>query len=257
MNTMEFLQQQFKGNKIILTFIVDLIKHSIEWEDLFNNNVNESIYINLSKFKHYIESNNQNGQNQILDVLLYNLFLPYKRVLTKRVNIAQLLEKHQDNIKYLTYKLKSDLKDITVANYNIGEQEHTGNFNNSAAENSNMSDTSSPLSTQEATDRYFASATKGNKSQEGKPTNSKRMNYPKNISEILKRWLVDHIENPYPDEKEKHYLILKTGLCSSQINNWFINARRRIIPKIIKNSNYEKLKIIDQTPINNHQSNLI
>lgn len=44
-------------------------------------------------------------------------------------------------------------------------------------------------------------------------------------------WLKDHQHNPYPNETEKETLINMTGLSLSQINHWFTNARRRILPK--------------------------
>ncbi|ELA47189.1 hypothetical protein VCUG_01289 [Vavraia culicis subsp. floridensis] len=63
-------------------------------------------------------------------------------------------------------------------------------------------------------------------------TKQKRTNYPKQISKLLKSWLRDNINNPYPTEKEKQFLCDRTGLDHTQINNWFINARRRILPSL-------------------------
>ncbi|ORD97642.1 HD2 [Hepatospora eriocheir] len=59
---------------------------------------------------------------------------------------------------------------------------------------------------------------------------SKRSNYPKAVSKILKTWLKENMNNPYPTESEKAALMEATKLDSTQINNWFINARRRILP---------------------------
>lgn len=53
---------------------------------------------------------------------------------------------------------------------------------------------------------------------------NKRANYSKSISKILKTWLRDNIDNPYPTELEKRNLCKITGLDHTQINNWFINA---------------------------------
>ena len=61
---------------------------------------------------------------------------------------------------------------------------------------------------------------------------SKRSNYPKNVTFILKNWLENNINHPYPDEEQKIKLSKQTGLCLTQINNWFINARRRILPDL-------------------------
>lgn len=47
--------------------------------------------------------------------------------------------------------------------------------------------------------------------------------------EILMDWLDSHRENPYPSVEEKKILCSQTGLSLNQLNNWFINARRRVI----------------------------
>lgn len=61
----------------------------------------------------------------------------------------------------------------------------------------------------------------------------RRGNLPKTVTAVLKQWLVDHCRNPYPTEAEKTGLKDKTGLTLNQISNWFINARRRLLPQII------------------------
>lgn len=61
----------------------------------------------------------------------------------------------------------------------------------------------------------------------------RRGNLPKNVTAILKQWLIDHCKHPYPTEEEKRGLRIKTNLTLNQISNWFINARRRILPFII------------------------
>lgn len=57
-----------------------------------------------------------------------------------------------------------------------------------------------------------------------------RANFPMDISQLLRSWLKENMDNPYPSDAEKAYLCQKTGLGPAQINNWFINARRRILP---------------------------
>lgn len=44
---------------------------------------------------------------------------------------------------------------------------------------------------------------------------------------ILKSWLYSHYNYPYPTQEEKNSLMLLTGLNQGQINNWFVNIRRR------------------------------
>ncbi|CDH57948.1 hypothetical protein RO3G_08713 [Lichtheimia corymbifera JMRC:FSU:9682] len=62
----------------------------------------------------------------------------------------------------------------------------------------------------------------------------RRGNLPKEVTEFLKGWLVDHKKHPYPSEKEKIQLANRTGLTVNQISNWFINARRRILQPMLE-----------------------
>ena len=50
--------------------------------------------------------------------------------------------------------------------------------------------------------------------------------------EVMKSWLLLHVKYPYPTEEEKREMEVEAGLSLLQINNWFINARRRIVPMI-------------------------
>ena len=54
---------------------------------------------------------------------------------------------------------------------------------------------------------------------------------PAHASKILRKWLFAHVERPYPSESEKQELQDSTGLTLVQVNNWFSNARRRILKK--------------------------
>ncbi|ORY93141.1 hypothetical protein BCR43DRAFT_526750 [Syncephalastrum racemosum] len=76
----------------------------------------------------------------------------------------------------------------------------------------------------------------------------RRGNLPKPVTAILKRWLVEHCANPYPTEEEKNWLQQETGLTLNQISNWFINARRRILPLILV-----KLSSTSDHPIEHHR----
>ncbi|KAB8072804.1 hypothetical protein BDV29DRAFT_176746 [Aspergillus leporis] len=44
---------------------------------------------------------------------------------------------------------------------------------------------------------------------------------------ILKTWLQEHSDHPYPNDQEKDELKQRTGLKRTQISNWLANARRR------------------------------
>ncbi|KAG0165817.1 hypothetical protein DFQ28_008267 [Apophysomyces sp. BC1034] len=69
------------------------------------------------------------------------------------------------------------------------------------------------------------------------PKRRRRGNLPKEVTEFLKNWLVQHKKHPYPTEKEKMDLAYRTGLTVNQISNWFINARRRILQPMLESEN--------------------
>lgn len=55
---------------------------------------------------------------------------------------------------------------------------------------------------------------------------------PSAVTTKLKKWLMAHTSHPYPTEEEKRALCMETGLTMNQVSNWFINARRRILPSL-------------------------
>jgi hypothetical protein len=62
-------------------------------------------------------------------------------------------------------------------------------------------------------------------------TKKRRGKLPEAATVLLKKWLFEHWLHPYPSEEEKSLLCSQTHLSLNQINNWFTNARRRILPK--------------------------
>lgn len=51
---------------------------------------------------------------------------------------------------------------------------------------------------------------------------------------ILEKWMYDHRFYCYPMKDEKQVLALETGLTVEKVSNWFINSRRRLLPKMLK-----------------------
>ncbi|XP_076918885.1 homeobox protein knotted-1-like 2 isoform X2 [Bidens hawaiensis] len=50
---------------------------------------------------------------------------------------------------------------------------------------------------------------------------------PGDTTSVLKAWWQSHAKWPYPTEEDKARLVEETGLQLKQLNNWFINQRKR------------------------------
>ncbi|KAK7925471.1 hypothetical protein WMY93_007781 [Mugilogobius chulae] len=72
---------------------------------------------------------------------------------------------------------------------------------------------------------------------EDKKCKNKRGVLPKHATNIMRSWLFQHLMHPYPTEDEKRQIAAQTSLTLLQVNNWFINARRRILQPMLDASN--------------------
>lgn len=63
---------------------------------------------------------------------------------------------------------------------------------------------------------------------------SLKTHIPMNAKQILEKWMYDHRFYCYPTKIEKQQLALKTNLSVQKVTNWFINSRRRILPKLLE-----------------------
>ena len=61
---------------------------------------------------------------------------------------------------------------------------------------------------------------------------------------VLREWLFQHRYNAYPTRTETLTLAMKTELTTKQVRTWFINARRRILPEIIRREGRDPEKFI-------------
>lgn len=77
-----------------------------------------------------------------------------------------------------------------------------------------------------------------------------RKNFGEETSKILKKWLSDHKEYPYPSLDQLNNLCQLTGLSSKQIRTYFVNNRSRFLlrspkgGKVIKSQKFLKEEII-------------
>lgn len=67
---------------------------------------------------------------------------------------------------------------------------------------------------------------------------SGRKTWPASATVVLKNWLTDHFNNPYPNYEEKVKLVEETGLTINQVHNWFTNARSRNMKKSKKDDKF-------------------
>jgi len=73
-------------------------------------------------------------------------------------------------------------------------------------------------------------------SSKGKSSSAQNKSHrglPKEATNLLKGWLLEHVHKPYPTEEEKTWMISETALTMTQLNNFFTNARRRYLKKIL------------------------
>ena len=61
---------------------------------------------------------------------------------------------------------------------------------------------------------------------------------------VLRDWLYKHRYNAYPTRAETLVLANKTQLTKKQVSIWFINARRRILPEIIRREGRDPQKFV-------------
>ncbi|VVC41731.1 Homeobox domain,Homeobox domain-like,Homeobox KN domain,Homeobox protein PKNOX/Meis, N-terminal [Cinara cedri] len=66
-----------------------------------------------------------------------------------------------------------------------------------------------------------------------KKRQQKRGILPKHATSVMRSWLFQHLIHPYPTEDEKKIIAAQTNLTLLQVNNWFINARRRILQPML------------------------
>ncbi|XP_041092245.1 LOW QUALITY PROTEIN: homeobox protein Meis3 [Polyodon spathula] len=145
---------------------------------------------------------------------------------------------------------KSDMEDFTGSCTSLSDQNHSW-IRDQEDVASTHSGTPGPSSSglashsgdncseQDPLDHSAASPSTGDDDDldRDKKRNKKRGIFPKVATNIMRAWLFQHLSHPYPSEEQKKQLAQDTGLTILQVNNWFINARRRIVQPMIDQSN--------------------
>eukprot|EP01135_Chromosphaera_perkinsii_P009678 Nk52_evm4s1837 gene=Nk52_evmTU4s1837 len=70
----------------------------------------------------------------------------------------------------------------------------------------------------------------------------------KRIKEILWNWLKDHLSHPFLNETEKEEFSRTTGLSRRKLADWFVNARRRLLTKVVNEETGKMEYVIKEKP---------
>lgn len=69
-----------------------------------------------------------------------------------------------------------------------------------------------------------------------------------NVIQILDKWFTEHLDNPYPCEKEKQALATECKISVNQVSNWFGNKRMRFKRKAMDSVRSQGERAILQWP---------
>uniref|UniRef100_A0A915Q6M8 Homeobox domain-containing protein n=1 Tax=Setaria digitata TaxID=48799 RepID=A0A915Q6M8_9BILA len=162
--------------------------------------------------------------NSELDVFLINSIIMLRLHLLELEKVAELCDDFKT--KYLQ-TLRKKMSQESMIGYNGDSDDDLCNSSPELSEQSKI-----PTGAQTIA---MMPTSKGMKSdaqelvEEDNSDSKRKAQLPTKAVELLKTWLFLHSSHPYPSEKEKAMLSRETGLQMVQINNWFINARRRIL----------------------------
>ena len=78
----------------------------------------------------------------------------------------------------------------------------------------------------ELNDSYSSNSSSG-------PKKRKRSNFSKKDKELLIEWLQHHSEYPYPTDEEKDDLLERVSMTKDQLETWFVNNRKRLLPSAV------------------------
>ncbi|XP_068622018.1 homeobox protein PKNOX2-like isoform X1 [Battus philenor] len=94
--------------------------------------------------------------------------------------------------------------------------------------------TNSSTSNQSGLSTQSCSSVSGSPPPDDEEEGGKRGVLPRHATQAMRAWLFQHLVHPYPTEEEKRTLAAQTRLTLLQVNNWFINARRRILQPMLE-----------------------
>lgn len=70
----------------------------------------------------------------------------------------------------------------------------------------------------------------------------KNCKIPMESTYVLQKWLLENFSNPYPSHTKKLEMARQSKLSVGQVNNWFINARERVVKRFYKKETLKMMK---------------
>nr|CRZ24585.1 BMA-PSA-3 [Brugia malayi] len=219
---MEACSSAIKNHKLFP--IVELMSRKCE---VATQNLSEASFTMDDVFQQLMEMAS-NGDESLgsseLDVFLINSIIMLRLHLLELEKVAELCDDFKT--KYLQTLRKKITQESMIGYCGDSDDE----LCNSSPE---LSEQSKNRTSQQTVAMMSTSKGMKNDAQESVEEDScdskRKAQLPAKAVELLKTWLFLHSSHPYPSEKEKAVLSRETGLQMVQINNWFINARRRIL----------------------------
>jgi hypothetical protein len=117
-----------------------------------------------------------------------------------------------------------------------GRQDQDGNFSTNSKSNTDNGDSGSGeggIKTEAVKTQSPLSVDTGGGATAGPAKRRRRPPLPKAAVTLLREWFYAHFRNPYPSPEERDDLLIRTGLTPTQLQNWFINARKRLWQPIL------------------------
>ncbi|CAF1024852.1 unnamed protein product [Rotaria sordida] len=149
-----------------------------------------------------------------------------------------MFNQQQFNNKHILKVQPHSKQTIFTNDLNSICNQNTTQFNGQTPLSQIIASGSSPIVNSSSSSLLFDTiCTKQRKQPTSVSSSSKRSILPKSATSIMRSWLFQHIAHPYPSEDEKRAISNKTNLSLLQVNNWFINARRRILQPMLETSN--------------------
>ncbi|EFC36711.1 predicted protein [Naegleria gruberi] len=175
------------------------------------NSMNQPYHSHSSSLHHSTTTTNNNNHHHNTQFLKSNqssIDAMFRKLMEAK--FSSTLSDIESNFNQFDNNLSSTLKMIESDFKSLFETKKRGRIISS--------DTSSTMCDQ---DDY--STASGSKKR-------KRSNFSKKDKELLIEWLQNHSDYPYPSDEEKDELLERVSMTKDQLETWFVNNRKRLLP---------------------------